>query len=150
MFLTHRRFYKIFVEKYRKEVKMMKAKSILTGFLTGALIAGVSTLLYAPASGKDLRKRINKNIEEIMSLITEMTEQIKEMKDEAITASNVSKESMKDFISDVKILIQNWKENIEPHKEEIGLKMKEIESALSELEAIMVTSSVNSLKKINE
>ncbi len=129
---------------------MMKAKSILTGFLTGALIAGVSTLLYAPASGKDLRKRINKNMEEIMSLITEMTEQIKEMKDEAITASKISKESMKDFISDVKILIQNWKENIEPHKKEIGLKMKEIESALSELEAIMVTSSVNSLKKINE
>lgn len=125
----------------------LKTKHVLLGFLAGATVAGVSTLLYAPASGKDLRKNIKNNKEDIQEIFLEIKTRIKEMKEETVSASQVSKEAIKIFITDVKGLISTWKEDIEPHKQEIQYRIKEIESALGELEHVVAVPATPSNKE---
>lgn len=115
----------------------MKAKYVMLGFLTGAAVASISTLLYTPSSGKDLRKNILDNKESFQQISNELKVKIREMKDETITASQVSKEAVTLFIADVKSIIETWKESVEPHKNEIQIRIKEIENALGELEHVV-------------
>ncbi|WP_050614236.1 YtxH domain-containing protein [Bacillus testis] len=122
----------------------MKGKNVMLGFLAGAAVGGIATLLYAPASGKDLRKNIKENKEDIQVILADIKERIKDMKSETVSASNVSKETIKVFVSDVKERISAWKTDIEPHKQDIQYRIKEIESALGELEQVVSTSPAGS------
>lgn len=114
----------------------MKAKHVMLGFLTGAAVAGITTLLCTPASGKNIRKNITTNKDDFQTMYLDLKAKIQEMKQEATSASLVSKEAITLFITDVKALIQSWKEDIEPHKNEIQVRIKEIENVLSELEQV--------------
>ncbi|MEH6943550.1 YtxH domain-containing protein [Bacillus sp. JJ722] len=121
----------------------MNAKHVMLGFLAGAAVAGIGTLLCAPASGKDLCKNISNNKENFQNVYLDIKLKIKEMKHETVSASLVSKEAVTLFISDVKALIHSWKEDIEPHKNEIQIRIKEIESALGELEQVVSLPTAN-------
>ena len=46
---------------------MKPGNSFLTGLLTGAAIGGIIALLYAPKSGKEIRKQISDSTEEILN-----------------------------------------------------------------------------------
>lgn len=94
----------------------MKAKSLLIGFLTGTVVAGAATLLSTPSSGKDLRNRIKTNTEEIKNTIDELKVKMLNIKDDTMEASQISKETVKTFISDVQVVIESWKREIEPNK----------------------------------
>lgn len=121
----------------------MNAKHVMLGFLAGAAVAGIGTLLYTPASGKDLRKNISNNKDNIQSIYLDIKSKIQEMKQETVSASLVSKEAITLFITDVKALLHSWKEDIEPHKNEIQFRIKEIESALGELEQVVAIPTAN-------
>ena len=114
----------------------MNGKRVLLVFFAGAVVAGVGTLLFAPTSGKNLRKNIVENKEDFQEIFVEIKSKINQMKQETVSATHVSKEVISVFISEVKDLIQSWKKEIEPHKNEIQFRIKEIENALGELEQI--------------
>ncbi|RFU62116.1 YtxH domain-containing protein [Peribacillus glennii] len=125
----------------------MNAKSFIVGFLTGTVIAGAATMLNAPTSGKELRTKIKDNKDEILATLAEVKERLIDIKDETAQASKVSKDSINSFIADVKILIENWKQDIEPNKQELTSHIQEIESSISELENTATASPI--LKQTN-
>ncbi|WP_026692652.1 YtxH domain-containing protein [Peribacillus kribbensis] len=119
----------------------MKVKSLLLGVLTGTIVAGAGTLLAAPSSGRELRRRIQENKDEIISILSDIKEKALDVKNEVISASSTSKDSLKAFTAEVKNLIQNWQQDIEPHKSEIQMRIAEIEGAIQELEGVVSTPS---------
>jgi len=114
----------------------MKIKSLFIGLVTGSVLAGAATLLTAPTSGKETRERIKKNKDEIAFTLMELKEKAAAVKEDASTATLAGKETLKTFIADLKILLDNWKEDIKPNKEELTKSIQEIESSIQELEAI--------------
>ena len=51
---------------------MMKMKSLLIGFVTGAVVAGAATFLSAPSSGRDLRIRLQNSKDELLATAEEL------------------------------------------------------------------------------
>ena len=115
----------------------MNGKHLLLGIIAGAAIAGIGTLLYTPASGKNVRKNLKENKNELQDIYKELKLKVNEMKEESISASKVSKETVKNFIAESKDLVQAWKSDIEPHKNELQKRINEIENSLGELENIV-------------
>ncbi|RFU64401.1 YtxH domain-containing protein [Peribacillus saganii] len=118
----------------------MKAKSLLFGFVAGTLVAGAAVLLSAPSSGRDLRDRIKINKDEAVDILAEIKARATELKDDTVYATKVSKETINQFLSEVKARIEYWKLEIEPHKNELSSQIQEIESAVGELEGIVGSS----------
>ncbi|MGN1386631.1 MAG: YtxH domain-containing protein [Bacillus sp. (in: firmicutes)] len=115
----------------------MNGKHLLLGIVAGAAIAGIGTLLCTPTSGKNLRKNLKENKDELQDIISDIKLKVNEMKEESVSASKVSKEAVKQFISESKDLMQAWKSDVEPHKNEIQKRIKEIENTLGELESVL-------------
>lgn len=116
---------------------MMKIKSIIFGFVTGAIVAGAATFLSAPSSGKDLRIRLQNSKNDFLASAEEILAKIYEIKNDALEAAQISKESLISFISDVQFLIEDWKKEMEPSKTELMKNIQEIEASLKELEEII-------------
>lgn len=112
----------------------MKAKSLLIGFIIGGTLAGISTLLAAPASGGDTRKRIQAKKECFQNQLVELNKKLVRIKDSAIFASKEGKKEISAFSSDIKSSISKWKADILPHQQELQKELQEIETALQELE----------------
>ncbi|MFE8696280.1 YtxH domain-containing protein [Cytobacillus sp. FJAT-53684] len=112
----------------------MKAKSLLFGFMVGAAAAGISTLLTAPASGRDTLRCMQQRKENLQNQISELNHKLIQLKDTAITASKEGRKGITAFSSDVTHSIKNWKQEILPHQQELQKELQAIESALQELE----------------
>ena len=123
---------------------MMKIKSLLIGFVTGAIVAGATTFLSAPSSGRELRLRIQNSKDDLLATAEELLRKIYDIKNEALEAAQLSKESLKSFISDVQFLVDDWKREMEPSKTELMKNIKEIEASLRELEEIIPRSDTRS------
>lgn len=115
----------------------MNGKHLLLGIIAGAAITGIGTLLYTPTSGKNLRENLKENKDELQDIYKELKLKINEMKDESISASKVSKEAVKHFIAESKDLVNAWKSDVEPHRNELQKRIKEIENTLGELESVV-------------
>jgi len=82
----------------------------ITGFVIGGVVASLISLLYAPMSGRKLRKRItrktNEVIEDVNDVITsgkdKATELIKESKDKANEIFKETKDKANEIISEGK------------------------------------------------
>jgi gas vesicle protein len=120
---------------------MMKMKSLLIGFVTGAIVAGTATILSTPSSGRNLRIRLQNSKDELLATAEELLTKIYEIKNEALAAAQLSKESIMLFISDVQFLIEDWKREMEPSKTELVKHIQEIETSLKELEDLIPTST---------
>ena len=71
----------------------MRKKDFMTGFLLGSIIGGVVALLYAPVSGKKLRRKIVTRTEDMVEGINEIIKTGKEKAEEIISeSSNIIKE----------------------------------------------------------
>jgi gas vesicle protein len=121
----------------------MKVKSLLTGFITGTVVAGAAVLLSSPTSGKELRNRTKTSRLEMNEIAKEIKTRVMNMKEDVIVPSKISKETITAFSQDVKNLLDNWKKEIEPNKEELTKNMKEIEAKVQELEEITASPTQN-------
>ncbi|OZM58152.1 hypothetical protein CIB95_00820 [Lottiidibacillus patelloidae] len=102
---------------------MGKGKSLFVGFLVGSVVAAATTLLTTPKSGNEMRK--------------ELIDKINYLKKEGKNISSLSKESvdtLKEVATDVMNVIDNWKEDIEPHKQKILDEIKDIQRAIDAME----------------
>jgi gas vesicle protein len=129
------------LRKLKKEVvKMAENKgSILAAFLAGLIVGGVVALLFAPASGEEVRRRIREEAEEKVGkvkeevgVIKEKVESIKGPVEEKIgEISSKAKEILTEKRSQLSETLEKAKETIKEKKEELAEKFfkKEEEEA---------------------
>lgn len=124
----------------------MKSKSFLLGFFFGGAAAGITVLLYAPASGKESSKYLRKNLNNLKENISEMNNSLLELLRTVQTASKEGKEEISAFITDVKELVTGWQQDIRPHQELIKEELNEIQKSLAELEEKVLKDNLNKSK----
>lgn len=112
----------------------MKAKALLLGFLVGGAAAGIATLMSAPASGEETRRKVAANKDAFSAELTELKESLVEVKNSISTVSNEGKSALTDFIKDVKLAVYEWQLSTEQNKTELQKDIKEIEETIQELE----------------
>lgn len=125
------------------EVIDMKLRPIIFGFITGAVVAGVTTIMTAPSSGRELREKIQSGKHELFTTFDDLSLKIRRMQEAIVEAGQVSIETGKTFVSDVQSLIENWKNEIEPNKTELINNVQEIEQSIHELEKTLNHSKNN-------
>ena len=113
---------------------MSKGKSFLAGFFIGGVASAITTLLYTPSSGKDLRKRIKTQSLEWKRLADQLMQDGLRLKDQIARTSKEGVALMGHLTQEMKKSVEEWKSAVEPHQENIHGYLEEIESSLKDLE----------------
>ncbi|MDZ5470205.1 YtxH domain-containing protein [Bacillus sp. 31A1R] len=113
----------------------MKTKTLLLGFIVGGIAAGVTTLLSAPASGKETRNYIKENSNQWRNQLLDLKISLLDLKNSTTSATKEGKEVISTFISDVKILLADWQEDINPNQEQLKFELNSIQETVNELES---------------
>ncbi|WP_079507922.1 YtxH domain-containing protein [Mesobacillus jeotgali] len=121
----------------------MKAKSVLMGMLVGGAAAGIATLLAAPKSGYETRRTLKANKDEYIGSIKDIKDAVVELKNTVSSASKEGKASMQTFITDVKTVIWEWKQETEENKKALQEDIKELEHSISDLESELADNSTS-------
>lgn len=119
---------------------MMKAKFVLMGFIAGSVAAGVATLLYAPAPGRETRGILKANKNEIIGSIKDVKDAVMDLKESVAYASKEGKKEISAFVTDIKTAVYNWNLQTEANKNELQKDVKELEASIQELEAELAAS----------
>lgn len=118
----------------------MKGKSLLLGFLVGGVAAGITTLLTAPASGKDTRKYIVENKDSLKEQLSILKENVSEVSQSISSLTKEGKEGIGAFIQDIKTLTEAWKTDIAPHQEQLKKELQALQESLNDLELKLESS----------
>jgi gas vesicle protein len=118
-----------------EEVRRMKVKSFLYGFMTGGFAAGVSILLTAPNSGKVTRDKMKKNTQTVLTQLQIIKKNLWDLKSSALHATKEGRAQISTFLSEVKLAIGQWEEDVRPQQEQIQKEMIEMKETIQELEA---------------
>lgn len=121
-------------KEFDDEVKTLNGKSLLLGLLAGGAIAGIATILSAPASGKETRYKLAENKEIALSELRELKNSLMQIKDSLSVASSEGKKAIGDFIKDVKLAVNEWKVETSPIKESLAKELQALEQTLEDLE----------------
>lgn len=86
----------------------MKDEERISGFLLGVIVGGligsITTLLYAPTSGKKMRKKISSRAEDILD---DAQDYIETGKDKAEEIYKEGKKKVTDIVEDAKKIIKS-------------------------------------------
>lgn len=115
----------------------MNVKRFVSGFMIGGVIAGISTLLTAPQSGKQTRMALKKSVQEWREQLAEVNINLVELKETFLNATKESSSILKNVVDDIKTSISNWKIEIEPHQQELQHELNEMNKTIEELEEIL-------------
>lgn len=107
-------------------------KSLLIGFSVGTIVAGVSTLLVTPKSGKQIRSNIKYSTEKTEAVISQMRRNASTLKSDLISFSKDSSTIIKEVATDLKEDYQAYKKDIEPNLKAIQEGIKKLESQIGE------------------
>lgn len=112
----------------------MKAKTFLLGVLIGGAAGAVSALLSAPQSGKEARENLTQHGQTLVKQLKELRSDLADIKEKSLYASKEGKETIRDFVRDVKLSVDSWKLETEQNKRGLRSEVKEIEEAIKDLE----------------
>lgn len=113
----------------------MKATSFLIGFLVGGVAASISTLLTTPKSGEETRISLKETKDVWLKQLIEVKDNLKELKEAVATTSTEGIRTIKSFISDLKMAVSQWQDEIQPHQKELQKELAAIELSIQELES---------------
>ncbi|PLS03000.1 YtxH domain-containing protein [Neobacillus cucumis] len=119
----------------------MKAKPFLYGFMTGGLAAGISILLAAPNSGKETRGKIKKNSRLVLEQLQTLKNNLLDLKSSALQATKEGRAQISTFLSEVKIALAVWEEEIRPQQQQIQREIFEMKETIEELEEQILDNS---------
>lgn len=92
----------------------MKIKSLLTGIITGSLIASTITLLTTPTSGKNVQHRCQSSLKDVQKALTECNYLRASSAQQLRKTITISKQQMKSFAQETNESIQTYKTDVEP------------------------------------
>lgn len=113
----------------------MKLKSLFLGFLAGGIAAGVTSLLTAPAPGKETQANFKRYKDHLIRDMQDVQQHLSEIKGALTHLSAEGKEGVLTFIEEIKILIKKWKLEIKPHQEQLQAELNSIQNTIKELQS---------------
>jgi gas vesicle protein len=111
---------------------MRDFKSLLIGFSVGSIVAGVSTLLVTPKSGKDIRYNMKYSVDNTEALISKMKQNASTLTTDLISFGKDSSSIIKEVAFDLKEDFTTYKKDIEPNIRSIQEGIKKLEDIISE------------------
>ncbi|WP_216829386.1 YtxH domain-containing protein [Alkalihalobacterium elongatum] len=108
----------------------MKLKSLLYGVVAGGAIASITTLLLTPKSGKELQNSLVNTANTIKNNLNETKEHTISLKNQFSDTAKISKEAIDTVSKDVKISIDDWKQEVEPALKQLQKEIDDLQEAL--------------------
>lgn len=118
---------------------MSNGKSIAIGFIIGGTISAATALLTTPSSGRELRSQIKKQSMEWKQIADDIIQDGLRLKDQIAKTSKEGAALINELTTEMKTSVEEWKNAIEPHQENIHEYLEQIEASIKDLE-----------KKLNE
>ncbi len=112
----------------------MKLKSLVIGMVVGGVVGATSTLLSTPASGREVRNQLKESKDQWRNVIEELKTNVTDLKNSLQHLSAEGKDTVSKLSADLKVTIQQWKEQTEPHSKRIQEELDLIQNTLSQLE----------------
>ncbi|WP_064092134.1 YtxH domain-containing protein [Rossellomorea aquimaris] len=119
----------------------MRKKSLGYGLLIGGVIGGISAILSAPSSGKDLRTQLKDKKDDWSQVFEDMKIHIGEIKDSIGTLSQEGKETVIQLSKDLQTSFKQWQASTEPNNQQLQEELQAIQKSIEDLE-----NSLNSPK----
>lgn len=116
----------------------MKFSSFVFGFLAGGVTAAVATLLTTPASGKDTINNLKNNKKYWENHLKKLKEDFIELKASIQTLNQQGKENLGSFIQEVKIVVNDWKREMEPHQKNLQDELQSLQTLIEEMEKNLI------------
>jgi|SRR5699024_1377352 len=113
---------------------MSKGKSILLGFIVGGTISAATALLTAPSSGRELRYRVKQQSIEWKKIVDDMIQDGLRLKDQIAKTSKEGVALINELTQEMKVSVEEWKNAIEPHQDNIHEYLEQIEASIKDLE----------------
>jgi len=116
-----------FDEKRRAEErkrKMEKAGNVSAGLAIGALLGGISGILFAPKSGEETRKDISNKATEVGNNVKHKAHELKDQTVELQEKIKANVKTRMDSMKDKKKVIEEGAENIVDEVEEVAEDLK--------------------------
>ncbi|MFV8826905.1 YtxH domain-containing protein [Alkalihalobacterium sp. APHAB7] len=111
----------------------MKLKSLIYGVIAGSAVASLTTLLVTPKSGKEVQASLTNSVNLIKRNLNETKEQTLSLKDQFSETAKISKEAIEVVSQDVKVSIDDWKQEVEP-------AIKQLQKEIDELQEVFQNS----------
>lgn len=111
----------------------------MLGLVTGGAVAGIATLLSAPNSGPETRLKLLERKNILAEELSELKQNLGLLKSSISTASIEGKEGIREFITDVRLALQNWKIETTQNKQNLSKELQEIEQTIEELEKTLTS-----------
>lgn len=113
---------------------MSRTKSFLLGFMIGGVASATATLLTAPSSGKELRGKIVDQSLEWKEMADSLLQDALRLKDQIAETSKEGVTLINNLTQEIKSSVEEWKDAVEPHQENIHDYLEQIELSLKDLE----------------
>ena len=113
---------------------MSKGRSLAAGLIVGGVIGGVAALLTAPTSGKNLREQLKANCGKWEDTVKKLKNDGIALKEQFVKTAIEGAEIIKDVGSELQTSIQEWREEIKPHQQDLKKEIAEIEEKIKQLE----------------
>lgn len=113
---------------------MAKSKSLLLGFMIGGVVGAGTTLISTPTSGHSMRRMLKEQLTEWKKLAKELKFDGKQLKNQLTETSREGALLVKELTQEMKTSVEDWKDIVEPHQENINEYLAQIEMSLKELE----------------
>lgn len=113
---------------------MSRTKSFLIGFALGGVASATATLLTTPSSGRKLRGKIAEQSLEWKEMADNLLQDALRLKDQIAETSKEGVTLINNLTQEMKKSVEEWKIAVEPHQENIHDYLEQIELSLKDLE----------------
>lgn len=113
---------------------MSRGKSLLLGMLVGGTVSAAVTLLSAPSSGRELRSQIKEQSKDWKETIEALIQDGVKLKNQIAKTSKEGISLVNELTQEMKKSVEEWKSAVEPHQENIHEYLEQIQLSLKDLE----------------
>lgn len=112
----------------------MNGKSYVAGLIIGAVASSVVTFLTTPKSGKETRIQLKNTVQPFIHGLSDLKSQLYELQKSVTSATIEGKETISSFLSDIKIVVRDWKNEILPHQLQLQEEIASLERTIEDIE----------------
>lgn len=113
---------------------MMNKKSLFLGAVIGAAAGAVTSILFAPKSGRELRSDIVEKSGEASVVLKELAYNANELLQSIQVLGTEGSALIKDVSSDIMDSVSKWNEEMEPEKKRLKDEIKDMQRTIADLE----------------